>query len=305
MNPDTGWRLLLSVSAIVLVWLLAKALRALTRAVLRGRDDVRARFWTRQAVQLSTTVLLLLLLLSIWFDRPGRLAMPIGLLTAGLAVALQRVVLALAGYFVILSGKVFNVGDRITMGGVRGDVIALGYTRTVIMEMGQPPAVQEDDPAMWIGARQFTGRIVTITNDKLFDEPVYNYTRDFPYIWEEIRLPVRYQDDRARAEEILLQAARRHTTPVAQMGREALQNMRRRYFVQAADLEPRVFLRITDNWLELAVRFVVPEHGIREIKDAISRDVLAALDQAGIGVASATFEVTQLPPLRVSGAPRA
>ena len=302
MNPDTGWRLLLSLGAILVVWLLSRGLRALTRAALGGRDDVRARFWTRQAV-LATTVLLILLLVSIWFDRPGRLAVPAGLLTAGLAVALQKVITAVAGYFVILSGKVFNVGDRITMGGVRGDVIALGYTRTVIMEMGQPPAVQEDEPAMWIGARQYTGRIVTVTNDKIFDEPVYNYTRDFPFIWEEIRLPIRYEADRARAEQILLEAARRHTTPVAQIGAQALEAMRRRYFVQPADLEPRVFLRLTDDWLELAVRFLVPEHGIREVKDAISRDVLAALDQAGIGVASATFEIVNVPPLKVRHAP--
>lgn len=303
VNPDTGWRLLLSLAAVLLVWLLAKTLRTVTRAVLRNRDDVRARFWTRQAVQLATTFLLLLLLLSIWFDRPGRLATPAGLLTAGLAVALQRVILAVAGYFVILSGKVFNVGDRIAMGGVRGDVIALGYTRTVIMEMGQPPAVQEDDPAMWIGARQFTGRIVTITNDKIFDEPVYNYTRDFPYIWEEIRLPIRYADDWRRAEEILLEAARRHTTPVAEIGSEALDRMRRRYYVHAADLAPRVFLRLTDNWLEMAVRFIVPEHGIRDIKDAISRDVLDALEKEGMGVASATFELTGVPTLRLRHAP--
>ena len=130
-------------------------------------------------------------------------------MTAGLAFALQKVVTAVAGYFVILRGKTFNVGDRITMGGVRGDVIALGFIQTTIMEMGQPPAVEANtDPAMWVRSRQFTGRIVTVTNDKIFDEPVYNYTRDFPYIWEEMRLPIGYKADRARAERILLDAAR-------------------------------------------------------------------------------------------------
>ena len=87
---------------------------------------------------------------------------------------------------VVLGGNTFTVGDRITMGGVRGDVIALTFTQTKIMEMGQPPAVQGADPAMWVRSRQFTGRIVTVTNDKVFDEPVYNYTREFPFIWEEI-----------------------------------------------------------------------------------------------------------------------
>ena len=59
------------------------------------------------------------------------------------------VVTALAGYVVIMRGNTFTVGDRITMGGVRGGIIALTVTQTEIMEMGQPPAVQGADPAMW------------------------------------------------------------------------------------------------------------------------------------------------------------
>jgi hypothetical protein len=82
------------------------------------------------------------------------------------------------------------------MGGVRGDVIDLSFMQTRIMEMGQSSKEQGDAPSMWIRSRQFTGRIVTVTNDKVFDEPVYNYTRDFPYIWDETNLPVRYDDDR-------------------------------------------------------------------------------------------------------------
>lgn len=302
-NAETGRKLLLSIVAVLVVMVAKRLLRMAVQAALRGRTDVRARFWTRQGVQLITTFFLVLLLVSIWFDAPERLATPAGLMTAGLAVALQRVILAVAGYFVILSGRVFNVGDRIAMSGVRGDVIALGYTRTTIMEMGQPPPVQDDDPAVWVGARQYTGRVVTVTNDKIFDEPVYNYTRDFPYIWEEIRLPIRYADDRKRAEAILLEAVRRHALPAEEIKRSALANMRRRYNVQLADLEPRVYLRLTDNWVELAARFVVPEHGIRDIKDAISREVLDGLDEAGIGIASATFEITAAPPLHVRYAP--
>ena len=158
-------------------------------------------------------------LVSIWFDDPTRLTTALGLVTAGLAFALQKVVTAFAGYFVILRGRTFNVGDRITMGGVRGDVIALGFIQTTIMEMGQPPSVQNADPAMWVRSRQYTGRIVTVSNAKIFDEPVYNYTREFPYIWEEMTLPITYTADRARAERILLEVAGRHTVPHRRTGR--------------------------------------------------------------------------------------
>jgi small-conductance mechanosensitive channel len=95
-------------------------------------------------------------LVSIWFDDPARLATALGLVTAGLAFALQRVVTAVAGYIVILRGKTFSVGDRIVMGGVRGDVIALTFTQTTIMEMGQPPPVQNAEPARSYWCRWLT-----------------------------------------------------------------------------------------------------------------------------------------------------
>jgi small-conductance mechanosensitive channel len=238
-------------------------------------------------------------LLSIWFDDPNRLATAIGLVTAGLAFALQRVITATAGYFVILRGKTFNVGDRIVMGGVRGDVIALSFMQTTIMEMGQPPLVQSDGPAIWVHSRQYTGRIVTVSNAKVFDEPVYNYSRDFPYIWEEMSLPVRYQDDRAKAEQILLKAARKHSMDIAMLAEADLADLRKRYCVNTADVAPRVFWRLTDNWLELTVRFLTRDHGIRELTDAMSRDILADLDASGIGIASENYEVVGFPPLRV------
>ena len=305
VNAETGRKLLLSLLAIAVVTLLARGLQALIRYVLRGEGRVHTRFWWRQTVRLGTAAVGLLLVLSIWFDDPRRLTTAAGLVTAGVAIALQRVVTAFAAYFIILRARVFRVGDRIVMGGVRGDVIALGFVRTTIMEMGQPPPVQRDEPAVWVEARQYTGRIVTVTNDRIFDEAVYNYTREFPFLWEELRVPVPYTADHAAAERILLEAARRHTVPVSEVGAEALQELRRRYFVDSADLEPRVFWRLTDNWLELSVRFVTRERGVREIKDALSREVLAGLGAAGISVASATFEVVGLPPVRVDLVDRA
>jgi small-conductance mechanosensitive channel len=299
VNAASGKKLLLTLVIVALVYLIWRGLRSAARLVLRGRENVRARFWTHQGITIALAVVLIVGLVSLWFDDPGRLATVLGLVTAGLAFALQKVVTAVAGYLVILRGKTFNVGDRIVMGGVRGDVIALGFIQTTIMEMGQPPPVQSDSPAMWVQARQYTGRIVTISNAKIFDEPVYNYSRDFPYICEEMVLPVPYGADRGRAEHILMKAARKHAVASAQMTDEALRKMRRRYFVHGTEIGPRVYYRLTDNWLEMTVRFVVEDHGIREVKDAMSREIIAALEQAGIGIASSTFEITGLPPLRL------
>ncbi|AWM37085.1 Mechanosensitive channel MscK precursor [Gemmata obscuriglobus] len=210
VNADNGKKLLFTLTLLAFALLLGWVMRALTRAVLRGTANERAAFWARQGVRLAVAVLVLFGTAAIWFDDPTTLTTALGLISAGLAFALQKVVTAFAGYVVILRGKTFNVGDRIAMGGVRGDVIALGFTQTTIMEMGQPPAVQGADPAMWVQSRQYTGRVVTVSNAKIFDEPVYNYTHEFPYLWEELALPIPYAADREKVERILLEVAGRH-----------------------------------------------------------------------------------------------
>jgi small-conductance mechanosensitive channel len=290
LNAENGRKLLLSLAFIATIVALRYVLKALTNLLVRGEADriERVRFWIRQGVSLGSAMLIFLGLVSIWFDDPARLAPAFGLLTAGLAFALQRVIGAVAGYFVILRGNTFTVGDRITMGGVRGDVVALGFIQTTIMEMGQ---VANADPAMWVKSRQFTGRIVTVSNAKVFDEPVYNYTRDFPYIWDEIRAFIRYGADRARAEEILLAAARDHALGPAKVSAEAHRHLEQRYHLTRLDFEPRVYYRITDNYLELTVRFVYETHGTRSVKDAMSRDILAGFDAAGLRMASPVREI--------------
>ncbi len=299
VNAQNGGKLLLSLVFVVLLLAINYALKRLAESVFQ-QDRAQYRFWSRQAIEVLTALILVVGLASIWFDDPSRLATALGLVTAGLAFALQRVVTAIAGYIVILRGKTFGVGDRIVMGGVRGDVIALSFTQTTIMEMGQPPAVQNADPAMWVRARQYTGRVVTVTNAKIFDEPIFNYTRDFPFVFEEMILPVGFDADHQKAESILLDVAGRHTIEMSEMGQEALDEMRRRYFMERATTEPRVYWRLTDNWVELTVRFVAREHGVREIKDKMSRDILSSFAEAGISIASTTFEIVGLPEVQLS-----
>jgi small-conductance mechanosensitive channel len=299
VNAENGRKLLITALFLALVWLVSRGLRLLTQPLTGDRASKRVQFWTRQVIQLGTALLQGIGVLSIWFDEPARLATFLGLFSAGLAFALQRVVTSVAAYFVLLRGKTFNVGERIKMGGVRGDVISLGFIQTTIMEMGEPPSVQAEDPGMWVLARQYTGRIVTVTNDKIFENPVYNYSRDFPYIWEELRVGVSYNADKVRAEQILIEAARRHTKRTAEMGEECLKEMERRYALNRSDLEPRVFWRLTDNWLELSVRFVTEDHGIRYVKDSMSRDIVKQFESAGLSIASGTYAIVDFPEINV------
>jgi small-conductance mechanosensitive channel len=185
------------------------------------------------------------------------------------------------------------------MGAVRGDVVAIGFLQTTIMEMGQPPSVQSADPDMWVKARQYSGRLVSVTNAKVFDDAVYNYSRDFPYIWDEMSLPVPYNSNWTAARDILLDAARKHTVNANQLSESDLTILDQRFALKRSDLEPSVFVRLTDNWIELSLRFLVRTHGIREVKSKMSTDILAGLDAQGLSVASGTYDIVGLPPVRV------
>lgn len=299
VTPENGRKLILTIVFVVGAWVVGRLAGAGVGAVTRGDRLAGFKFWMRQVVKIASALAVVIGVVSIWFDDPTRLATALGLVTAGVAFALQRVVTAFAGYFVILRGKTFEVGDRIVMGGVRGDVVALDFMQTTIMEMGQPPAVQGAAPAVWVKARQYTGRMVSVTNAKIFDEPVYNYSREFAFLFEEISTPVSYGADRARAEAILLDVAGRYTAELIRMGEDEVRELQRRYFMVEPSFAPRVYWTMTDNWVDLTVRFVARDHGVRELKDAMTREILAAYDAAEIQIASATFEVVGLPPVKL------
>jgi small-conductance mechanosensitive channel len=158
--------------------------------------------------------------------------------------------------------------------------------------------VQSAEPAVWVHSRQFTGRIVTVTNSKIFDEPVYNYTREFPFIWEEMHLPIAYRDDRHKAEQILLEAAKKHAVDPDRLDAKMVVRLETDFRVKREDFAPRTYWRLTDNWLDLTVRFIAHDHGTRGMKDAMSREVLAELDAAGIAIGSTTLEITGLPEVK-------
>ena len=291
---------LLTMAFVPIVLILGWLIPALADRWMRGNHDTRLSFWTHQATRIVASMILVLGVATIWFDDLSRLATAAGLVAAGLSFALQRVITSVAGYLVILRGKTFTVGDRIEMGGVRGDVIALDFIKTTIMEIGQPSSYTNADSSTWVRSRQYTGRVVTVTNDTLFAVPVYNYTRDFPYLWEELTLPISYTADRIKAEQIILEVARRHGVHADQLTESERTDLDRLFHATASDLEPKVYFRLTDNWLELSLRFFARDRGGRAIKDALSREILTAFDAAGIGIASATFEIVGIPPLRIN-----
>jgi small-conductance mechanosensitive channel len=263
---------------------------ALTLAAGRLAGDPYARHHLKRIARYTVVLAAAIALLVVWKPFGGRGSVVVGLFAAGLAFAMQEVVGALAGWFNIMGGRIYRVGDRIELSGVHGDVIDITLLRTVLLEVGTETQTQAAEPPTWVRGRQPTGRIVAVSNKATFTSPVYNYSAVLEFVWEELTVPVPYDADWHEAERLLVEEAQRASDSDA--AREAMEAMRRRYPIPQADVEPRVFVRMTDNWMELSARFVVPVRSARRLKTELSRRLRARLDEAGIAVASATLDVS-------------
>jgi small-conductance mechanosensitive channel len=280
----------------VIVLLASMMIRRLLHLLLVKRlsDDSPHIYIVRKITSYAVNILAVVLIIGIWIDQAGNLSVALGILGAGLAFALQEVIGSIAGWLTIVTGRPFSVGDRIETGGIRGDVVDISVLRTTVMEIGN-----------WLGGDHNTGRIVTVSNAFIFKEPLYNYSRHLRYIWDEIILPITYESDWQRAVAIMTDAVQQDAMyqkllPLAQ---EQRRRARRQFAIKITSLDPRVFVRLTDNWIELGLVYPVDTDSRRSFRSEVSQRILAEFSSAGIVIASQTMAIVQLPSTLPEGQP--
>ena len=293
-----GWAPLATKSLAALLGLLAIALlvRGVQRVLVRRLKDPDSRYYTRKLVSLTGWLAAVLLLTVVFRDRLGGLTVAIGVAGAGIAFALQEVIGSIAGWIAISFGNFYAPGDRVELGGIRGDVIDIGILRTTLMEMGQ-----------WVNSDLYTGRVVRIANSFVFKQPVFNYSGDFPFLWDEFRVPVTHSSDHRLARRLLEQAlAEEVPASDAEEARGAWQHLVRRYLLENASLDPQVSLVITDDWLEFTLRYLVDVKQRRSTRDRLSMRVLDAFAASGgrVALGSTTVQLVNPDPLSVRLQPR-
>jgi len=281
---DLYRKLILSVLVLLTQVAIRRAL--LSYVINRIPDNSPHLYTVRRITAYTITIITSLLLFGIWVQRLGDLSVALGILAAGLAFALQEIIGSIAGWITIVSGKPFSIGDRIETGGIRGDVVDIGVLRTTLMEIGN-----------WLGGDHNTGRIVTVSNAFLFKEPLYNYSVHLNFVWDEVRVPITYESDWKRAIEIMSDAVREHPAyrellPKAEMQRR---DVRRKMAVKMTPLEPRTYVKLTDNWIELGLVYPVDTDLRRSFRSEISQRLLTEFGAEGIVIASQTIAVVQFP----------
>lgn len=277
------------VGKLILAFLGILAIYLLRRAVRRGLSDKvgdkNARYRTQKLVQFSSYLLMLLFVGTVFSNELGGVTVAFGVAGAGIAFALQEVIASVAGWIAITFSGFYRVGDRVMLGGIKGDVIDIGVLRTTLFEIGD-----------WVAGDAYNGRVVRLANSFVFKEPVFNYSADFPFLWDEIRVPIRHGSDRAEAQALLERAAQEVTGEYATQVQSTWDQMTRDYVIENARVQPMVTLVADENWITYSVRYVTEFKKRRITKDLLWRRVLDAIDATpSVGIASAAQEITLMP----------
>ena len=241
--------------------------RWLVLRTVRARVELgAAQFRTKKWVGYVITVIGVVGLARIWFGGTGGLTTYLGILSAGIAIALASVLENLAGWVFLVTRRPFRVGDRIEIEGLAGDVVDIRAFRFSMLEIRN-----------WVDADQSTGRLVHVPNGRVFSKALANYTEGFPYIWDEIAVMVTFESDWRRAERIIAEALTDHAPDTGDPAIvNAIREAGHQYLIRYRHLTPTTYVKAEASGVTIAGRYLVGVRSRRSVSDALWRTILDA-----------------------------
>ena len=212
-----------------------------------------------------------------FFD--SSLSIYVTVLALGLSLALQKYMASFAGYFIIKSSSIFDVGDRIRIGTMKGDVKHIGLFHVILDEVGE-------DEKM---GGELTGRIVHVPNLIVLDQPVLNFSKDYSikekiiscgYIFDEIRIPITPLSDIKKAASILEDILKVENNAFMKEAKAAFTDGLPN-FIDDVERGPRITVHIDEKSVWIKGRFVTPVTLRNELKTKISLAFLERIKNEG------------------------
>ena len=260
LSPEVQFKLAGSAAILIALWLLRLAV---IRAVYHRTEDVKIRYsWSKSTAYIAG-ILSVLLVGRIWIAGVGSLATVIGLISAGLAIALRDVVANFAGWVFILVRRPFELGDRIQVGASAGDVVDIRLFQFTLLEIGN-----------WVEADQATGRLLHIPNGKVLTEVTANYGKGFKYIWNEVPVLVTFESDWEKAKQILTEVAERHGTHLTEEAQRRVREAAKKFMIFYRKLTPIVYTRVVASGVQLTLRYLCEPRSRRHSEQEIWEDIL-------------------------------
>ncbi len=278
-----GARLLSVTFVVFVIFIIIRIIKGIIPKYIAATES---RYRARKFVNFVGFIFAFIAVLIIFSNQLTGLSVFLGVTGAGIAFAFQEFIASIAGYIAINFTSFFKVGDRVQLGGIKGDVIDIGVLRTSLMEIGD-----------WVNGDLYNGRIVLIANSFIFKEPVFNYSGDFPFLWDEIKVPIKSEGDFEYAREKFKAILVEVQGDYVEKAKKHWSKMTEKLMIEEARVEPMVRMTFDENWITFTLRYVVDFKERRGAKDLISTKVLQAIRESNgrVKVASAAFEITAFP----------
>ncbi|MDC6351935.1 mechanosensitive ion channel [Zeaxanthinibacter sp. PT1] len=261
------------------------------RSARKRIENTVFRYKTQKLIEiLGYFMIILLVILFVTVDNVRDYTIIIGLFTAGLTFTLQELILSVAGSFYIFAVRVYKPGDRIEINGITGDVIDIDSIYTTLMEIGA-----------WVSTDNYSGRIVKISNAYVFKGPIHNYSLDFPFVWDELNVLITYQSDLEEAKRLVLQEANTLLAAYTTASTSKWKELVERYYIEDAALEPNVAVKLTDNWIQLNLRYITDYKKRRKMQQDLFERIESVFKSKGESVifASSTLQLLKIPEVDV------
>jgi small-conductance mechanosensitive channel len=280
-------KIIWAVLATIFILILVHFAQAAASSNIADKD---LRYKTRKFISFIGYLIVLVVVVSIFSAQLGNFTIILGALSVGIGFALREIIQSMLGWIVLSFNGIYKPGDRILMGGIMGDVIDISPMVTTVMECGA-----------WVKGDLYNGRLARLSNSLVFTEHVINYTSDFPFLWDEIIIPVRTDSDYRQARSIIEDVSKNSLSQVSETSKQAWQDFALRYRVEDAKLEPQVTMSFDANWIEFTLRYVVEYKARRSTKDKLFSSILADFDatEGKVQIASSSFQLSEIPPLSV------
>ncbi len=260
IDPVNQTKILYSILILVVLGLIRYAL---LKIVWRITEEPKTRYNWRRSVSFIVGFLTLVLIGSVWIGAIGQFGAFLGLLTAGLAIALKDPLTNIAGWIFILTRKPFSMGDRIQIGEHAGDVIDIRLFQFTLLEIGN-----------WVQADQSTGRIIHVPNGIVFTKTQSNYSSGFNYIWNEMTVLVTFESNWSTAKEILNRIVCDHLEELSADAEKKIIEASKKYMIQYKHLTPIVYTSLDASGIKLTMRYMCDPRKRRSTENLIWEDVL-------------------------------
>jgi len=260
--PAIQWNIIYSILVIVATGILQSII---LKAIHLRVKDVKNKYYWGNAIRYTLFILAFIIIVGIWLQEFRSVATFLGLLTAGLAVALKDPIVNLFAWIFILVRKPFTVGDRIQIGDHAGDIIDIRVFQLTLNEIGN-----------WVDADQSTGRIIHIPNGKVFTETQANYTQGFSHLWNEIKVLVTFESDWEKAKSVLEEIIEKHTVQYTTSAKEKLIEASKKFMIFYNTLSPNIYTSVLDSGVLLTIRYICEPRKRRATEHVIWEDILRA-----------------------------